>query len=78
MQHLTISSIGLIVDIIGATLVFFFSISPTLFDQENEVLDLTPLSPARIRRNRTYRMLTKLGYVLLILGFLGQFIGSLR
>lgn len=71
MCAIMISSIGLLIDFIGAIMIWKFV--PSLFE-ENEHGDITPSSPFDDEKKNKY---SKLGMLLIAIGFIFQLIGNI-
>jgi len=72
MLSLIFNIIGFVLDILGVILVFVYGLSPTMYDQRNEVLKLGALDEPEIKKARRYKNLSLIGLALLITGFLCQ------
>ncbi|MBC3766465.1 hypothetical protein [Neptunicella marina] len=79
---LSISQFGLIVDIVGVAVLAFFNTPSEVMNKEGlhyQTVNLGEKDSRTIAEKRKYRFhrgLTYVGYVLLLIGFLLQFIGS--
>ena len=74
------TQVGLVFDIFGAILLFKYGLPSELESEEGDSI-IGPLEDDRLvevkRKNRKIRFRARLGLVLLIAGFVFQFIGSL-
>lgn len=79
---LTISQIGLGIDIVGVLVLAFFNTPSEVMNREGlhyQVNNLGPDDPRTIsekKKFKVYRSLTLIGYALLITGFVLQFIAA--
>jgi hypothetical protein len=78
MQHG--NSIGLVCDIVGAGLLFFFGVPPMVNPSGRifmtREMRVVGTDPAAIRRAKRYERLGRLGLILLIVGFALQFLSN--
>ena len=70
IMHL--NSIGLLIDIIGVSILFFVVIGPS----EKVIRIDTEVEKNRIKRLRRKQRLLKLGYFLVVIGFLFQMLSN--
>lgn len=79
-MYFTTSQWGLILDILGAALIFFFGLPSKVIPTEGKFIITEGLEDEELkhanRTNRIIKIFGNVGAVLLFLGFLLQFIGS--
>ncbi len=80
MCHLSLSQYGLVADIIGVLLLFRYGFPSKMESTEGEFMITESVSDERRRTiektNRNIRIIGYSGLVLIIVGFILQFIGS--
>ncbi len=75
MLHIQLGDIGLLADLLGATLLFFFGLAP-LLSKDGAVALSTGTSAHLKRKAAKYEMLSRIGLALIIAGFALQLAGN--
>jgi len=69
-------STGLVFDIIGVVLIFFFGIAP-LIDNKGAIIRVTgEIDEKEKQKVQCYKSISRIGLILIIIGFLCQLIGN--
>jgi hypothetical protein len=68
--------IGLSLSFIGATIIFFFGLPPRVRESGARHLLLEGEDKEEIKKGKRYRKLSKLGLLLLAVGFIFQILGK--
>ncbi|MFV1850132.1 MAG: hypothetical protein ACMZ66_05430 [Thalassospira sp.] len=74
-----LSAIGLLMDIVGAVLIFFFGIAPKYSKEVGLALNLKDDNPIKVDNNKGYarnKALSNTGILLLLAGFILQLFGN--
>ena len=71
-----INSAGLVIDIIGVVLIFFFGISPMIDSEGSVFITLEQRDELEIRKAKKYKCISRFGLILIALGFIAQIISN--
>ncbi len=76
LDSICVNSIGLVLDIIGAILLFFFGLPPKI-DPEGKIrLIASQRDEDEIRRGKIYKIMSPTGIILIIIGFILQLVSN--
>lgn len=76
-MNIDFTHLGLILDIVGAVLLFFFGL-PSILNTPDHIITERRLSKREKIQNKAISVLAHLGIILLILGFAFQYIGAIN
>ena len=69
--------IGLILSLAGAILIFFFGLSPMISESGAVHLITEQVDEGEIKRAKKYKVISRVGLILLIVGFLLQLLNTI-
>lgn len=69
--------IGLILGLVGAIMIFFFGLSPMISESGATHLITGQVDAGEIKRARKYRTASRVGLILLIVGFVFQLFNAI-
>lgn len=76
MNSAIMNSIGLLFDIGGVILVFIYGFSPIINPSGHQLLATADIDQYEIRKAKRYRIYSRLGLALIVLGFCLQLVGN--
>lgn len=71
-----LSAIGLLLDIIGAALIFFYGVMPKVRSDGLDEIVLRGIDPLEKAKGQRYERVSRLGIALLVVGFTCQLAGN--
>jgi hypothetical protein len=77
MSYGLINSLGLTLNLIGVILIFFYGISPMIDTDGNTYRITGEKDENEIRKARKYKCASRLGLILVIIGFIFQLLGTI-
>ena len=75
-SSVSLNSLGLVLDIIGAVILFFFGLAPKIDTEGTVYLVTEQKDEDEIKRGRIYKTMSSIGIILIIFGFIFQLISN--
>jgi len=69
--------IGLVLSLVGAIVIFFFGLSPMISESGATHLIAEQVDESEIKRAKKYKVISRVGLILLIVGFLFQLLKAI-